>query len=334
MITATLGHPAHVPADRVIDFDLYDFPVEGLDYQRSLRKILQSRPADVLWTPRNGGTWIAIGFNEVFDALRRPERFALALLACRCDARGRLHHSEDDYPQAERLQALLTAALATFAAPHFVLIAAPGMVTSLAACWLILRRNDAASRQVEDGMKLRNPFDLAPAVRAAEKSPAAAPDAEAPVDDGMAPDDTALAAAVAVDEMQDSILGALAEATGTAPVPETPVAEAEIASAVEDLSASGAAPIQMASADPMLTDPNQTTMTMVEDMTVIAPPQGTLQAQAAALDGTLGVVKKKRNAPIYDDVQVASADGQPAAEQVVMSMSTSGDRHWGIRVGR
>ena len=59
---------------------------------------------------------------------------------------------------------LLTAALAIFAAPHFALIAAPGMVTSLAACWLILRRNDAASRQVEDGMKLRNPFDLAPAV--------------------------------------------------------------------------------------------------------------------------------------------------------------------------
>ena len=84
----------------------------------------------------------------------------------------------------------------------------------------------------------------------------------------------------------------------------------------------------------MLTDPNQNAMTMVEDMTVIAPPQGTLQAQAAALDGTLGVVKKKRNAPIYDDVQVASADGQPAAEQVVMSMSTSGDRHWGISVGR
>ena len=45
------------------------------------------------------------------DALRRPERFALALLACRCDARGRLHHSDDDYPQADRLQALLDAAL-------------------------------------------------------------------------------------------------------------------------------------------------------------------------------------------------------------------------------
>ncbi|OYU17719.1 MAG: D-alanyl-D-alanine carboxypeptidase [Rhodobacteraceae bacterium PARR1] len=146
-------------------------------------------------------------------------------------------------------------------------------------------------------------------------------------------DETALAAAEAVDGMQDSILGALAEATGTAPAAETQMAEAGIAEAVEDLAASGEAPIQMASADPMLTDPSQTDMTLVEDMSVIAPPQGTLQAQAAALDGTLGVVKKKRNAPIYDDVQVASAEGQ-VAEEVVVSMSTSGDRHWGISVGR
>jgi D-alanyl-D-alanine carboxypeptidase len=151
----------------------------------------------------------------------------------------------------------------------------------------------------------------------------------------LAPEDTALAAAQAVDGMQDSILGALAEATGTAPAAETQVAEAGILDSVEDLNAApGDAPIQMASADSMLMDPNQTNMALVEDMTVIAPPQGTLQAQAAALDGTLGVVKKKRNAPIYDDVQVASAEGQPTGGQVVMSMSTSGDRHWGISVGR
>ena len=59
---------------------------------------------------------------------------------------------------------LLTAALATFSAPQFALIAAPGMVTSLAACWLILRRRKTASHEFEDGMKLRNPFDLLPAI--------------------------------------------------------------------------------------------------------------------------------------------------------------------------
>ena len=45
------------------------------------------------------------------DALRRPERFALVLQACECDARGRLGLQDRDYPQSARLQALLNAAL-------------------------------------------------------------------------------------------------------------------------------------------------------------------------------------------------------------------------------
>ena len=45
------------------------------------------------------------------DALRRPERFALALQACESDARGRLGLEDRDYPQSARLQALLNAAL-------------------------------------------------------------------------------------------------------------------------------------------------------------------------------------------------------------------------------
>lgn len=46
------------------------------------------------------------------DALRRPERFTQVLQASLCDARGRLGWHERPYPQAERLQALLQAALA------------------------------------------------------------------------------------------------------------------------------------------------------------------------------------------------------------------------------
>lgn len=46
------------------------------------------------------------------DALRRPQRFEQVLLACECDARGRLHHEARPYPQAARLRAALQAALA------------------------------------------------------------------------------------------------------------------------------------------------------------------------------------------------------------------------------
>lgn len=46
------------------------------------------------------------------DALRRPQRFEQVLLACECDARGRLHHEDDPYPQADRLLVALRAAQA------------------------------------------------------------------------------------------------------------------------------------------------------------------------------------------------------------------------------
>ena len=44
------------------------------------------------------------------DAWRRPQRFADALLACECDARGRLSLEDRDYPQRARLLAVLAAA--------------------------------------------------------------------------------------------------------------------------------------------------------------------------------------------------------------------------------
>ncbi|QTD44820.1 multifunctional CCA addition/repair protein [Ottowia testudinis] len=44
------------------------------------------------------------------DAFRKPARFADALLACECDARGRLGMEEDAYPQRPRLAAALAAA--------------------------------------------------------------------------------------------------------------------------------------------------------------------------------------------------------------------------------
>ena len=49
---------------------------------------------------------------ERCDALRRPQRFHDALLACECDARGRLGLADAPYPQRPRLAAALAAALA------------------------------------------------------------------------------------------------------------------------------------------------------------------------------------------------------------------------------
>ena len=49
---------------------------------------------------------------ERCDALRRPERFGLALLACECDARGRLGLEDAPYPQREHLDLALRKVLA------------------------------------------------------------------------------------------------------------------------------------------------------------------------------------------------------------------------------
>ncbi len=48
---------------------------------------------------------------ERCDALRKPGRFREALLACECDARGRLGKDESEYPQRMRLAGALDAAL-------------------------------------------------------------------------------------------------------------------------------------------------------------------------------------------------------------------------------
>jgi tRNA nucleotidyltransferase (CCA-adding enzyme) len=47
---------------------------------------------------------------ERCDALRKPERFGLVLLACECDARGRGGREEAAYPQRGRLLKALAAA--------------------------------------------------------------------------------------------------------------------------------------------------------------------------------------------------------------------------------
>jgi len=49
---------------------------------------------------------------ERCDAIRKPQRFADILLACECDARGRLGQEDAPYPQRQRLQAVLDTVLA------------------------------------------------------------------------------------------------------------------------------------------------------------------------------------------------------------------------------
>ncbi|MDP1742731.1 MAG: multifunctional CCA addition/repair protein [Polaromonas sp.] len=54
---------------------------------------------------------------ERCDAFRKPQRFSDVLLACECDARGRLGLEDSAYPQRERLKGVLQAAQAVATEP-------------------------------------------------------------------------------------------------------------------------------------------------------------------------------------------------------------------------
>nr|WP_133703097.1 multifunctional CCA addition/repair protein [Roseateles toxinivorans] len=65
---------------------------------------------------------------ERCDALRQPQRFELALVACECDARGRTGMESRPYPQADRLRRAMAAALAVATAPVAAAAAERGAV--------------------------------------------------------------------------------------------------------------------------------------------------------------------------------------------------------------
>ena len=133
---------------------------------------------------------------------------------------------------------------------------------------------------------------------------------------------TADATEEAVAAMVDGIAGALAEATGEQPAPNSLEAQAiEMATAtpVAELADIETVSAQMAPQEPSIP--------------VLSVTAGPANTQAAKLIATPRPPKRKA-APIYDEVLVAEADQANDEAEVVTRVSTSGSKHWGINVGR
>ena len=73
-LTEAVPVPAHIPPEAVYDFDMRADPGLLADPHERLREILREAPP-VFWTPRNGGRWIVMGYAEIYEAARDPERF-------------------------------------------------------------------------------------------------------------------------------------------------------------------------------------------------------------------------------------------------------------------
>lgn len=68
--------PAHVPPAVVCDFDMFKDAELLSDPHERVRDLLRRAPDGVLWTPHNGGHWIAIGHQAAFTVARNPETFS------------------------------------------------------------------------------------------------------------------------------------------------------------------------------------------------------------------------------------------------------------------
>lgn len=68
--------PDHVPEHLVYDFDIYADPRIGEDVQGSYVAAIEAAP-DIFWTPRNGGHWMAKGFDAITGIVTNPEYFSV-----------------------------------------------------------------------------------------------------------------------------------------------------------------------------------------------------------------------------------------------------------------
>lgn len=68
--------PDHVPADRVIDFNLHRPVPDGLTVHEFWREAMAGAAHDVMWTPHSGGHWIVLDPDLCEEVLTDPERFS------------------------------------------------------------------------------------------------------------------------------------------------------------------------------------------------------------------------------------------------------------------
>ena len=81
MATASLAPvPPHVPADRIIDFDVYNPAGIEVGFHQAWMRLHGDGVPDLVWTPRNGGHWIATRGHLIRQFLNEPENFSARVM--------------------------------------------------------------------------------------------------------------------------------------------------------------------------------------------------------------------------------------------------------------
>lgn len=70
------ARPDNVPLDRVIDFDIHGPLEKGQDLHELWRSMMARSPHDLMWTPHNGGHWIALRAELSNTVMSDSDRFS------------------------------------------------------------------------------------------------------------------------------------------------------------------------------------------------------------------------------------------------------------------
>tara|TARA_Y100001934_G_scaffold265528_1_gene343775 strand:- start:1792 stop:3048 length:1257 start_codon:yes stop_codon:yes gene_type:complete len=72
--------PDHVPPELVVDFDFYSPAGATTNFHAAWSKLQESRSGPLVWTPRNGGHWIALRGPDIHLMLADFENFASGIV--------------------------------------------------------------------------------------------------------------------------------------------------------------------------------------------------------------------------------------------------------------
>ena len=75
-VEALSPRPENVSQDQVMDVDIYHLPGAEEDFYGAWARIQREAPADVIWTPHNGGHWIALRGRQIQQVLSDYKHFS------------------------------------------------------------------------------------------------------------------------------------------------------------------------------------------------------------------------------------------------------------------
>jgi len=70
------GPHDHVPANLIVDFDFFDVPNGVTDPIEIWHDLVRRGVPPIFYTPRNGGHWVFLRYNDIVDAYRNHELFS------------------------------------------------------------------------------------------------------------------------------------------------------------------------------------------------------------------------------------------------------------------